>query len=124
MGDGNFWVGWAFCLLLGLAINFFHDSSQAHLNFVAQKTALYSYGMYLNHIPVLYLVFIVLGVKNWISGSLLFVCLTMLASVTTYHLIESPFIELGRRLSSPRAKPAADIALIKPYSDRGKVVGS
>ena len=120
MGDGNFWVGWVFCLLLGLAVNFFHDSSQAHLNFAAQKIALYSYGMYLNHLPVLYLVFIVFGVKNWISGSLLFVWLTMLASATTYHLIESPFVELGRRLSSPCSMPAAAAAPIKPYSDGAK----
>lgn len=117
MGDGNFWVGWVFCLLLGLAINFFHDSSQAHLNFAGQKIAQYSYGMYLNHLPLLYLVFIVFGLKNWISGSILFASLTILASVATYHLIESPFIELGKRLSSPRSKPQGDPMIAKPYLD-------
>lgn len=123
MGDGNFWLGWVFCLLLGLAVNFFQDSSQAHLNFAAEKIALYSYSMYLNHLPVLYLVFVVFAVKNWTSGSLLFVWLTFLASAITYHLIESPFIEFGRRLSSPRSVIAANIAALKPNPNGDEAVG-
>ena len=107
MGDRNFWVDWVFCLLLGLAVNFFHDSSQKHVNFATQKIALYSYGIYLIHLPVLFLVFIVFGVKNWILGTLLFVWLTVLLSATTYHLVESPFIELGRKLSSRTSKVPA-----------------
>ncbi len=117
MGDRNFWVGWVFCLLLGFAVNFFHDSSQSHVNFAAQKIALYSYGIYLIHLPVLYLVFIVFGVKNWIWGSLLFVWLTMLASATTYHLIESPFIELGSRLSSRPSKVPAPTYLQETHAE-------
>lgn len=107
-GDRNFWEAWVFCLLVGIAVGFFHDSGQAHLNFVAEKIALYSYGIYLIHIPVLYLVFSVFGIKNWILGSLLSVSLTVLASATTYHFIESPLIEIGRRLSSHGSKPAAE----------------
>jgi len=99
-GTGNYWVAWLFCLLLGLAINFFEDSSQRHVNFAAEKTALYSYSVYLIHIPVLYLVFMVFGIRNSILASLLFLVLTILGSVATYRWIESPFIELGRRLSS------------------------
>ncbi|HTW81312.1 MAG TPA: acyltransferase [Terracidiphilus sp.] len=122
MGDGNFWVGWVFCLVLGLAVNFFHDSSQTHVNFAAQKIALYSYGMYLIHLPVLFLVFIVFGMKNWILGSLVFVLVTTLASATTYHFIESPFIELGRRLSSHGSIRAAAATPLQPYSDGDKTV--
>lgn len=114
MGNGDFWVGWIFCLLIGLAVDFFHDSTQPRVNFAAQKIALYSYGIYLIHIPVIYLVFTVFGIKNWFWGSLLFILLTVLASATTYHLIESPFIELGKRLSSPRSIPAAETAPSEP----------
>jgi peptidoglycan/LPS O-acetylase OafA/YrhL len=99
-GKPKFWVGWIFCLLFGLTINAFHDSTYKHLNAMAEKVALYSYGMYLTHVPVLYLVFIVFNIKNTIFGSLLFVVLTLVASAITYHFIESPFIEIGRKLSS------------------------
>jgi peptidoglycan/LPS O-acetylase OafA/YrhL len=96
---GSFWIGWIFCLLLGLAINAFHDSTNRYLDVVAGKIALYSYGMYLIHIPVLYLVFIVFRVRNLVLSCLLFVGLTIIASAVTYYLIEFPLIEVGRKLS-------------------------
>lgn len=99
-GDPKFWIGWIFCLLLGLTINAFHDSTNKRLNAVAERIALYSYGMYLIHVPALYLVFMVVGIKNLLFGPLLFLMVTMVASAITYHFVESPFIELGRRLSS------------------------
>jgi peptidoglycan/LPS O-acetylase OafA/YrhL len=98
--DGpNFWIGWIFCLLLGLAINAFHDSTNRPLNVVAGKIALYSYGVYLIHLPILYLIFIVFDIKNLFFGPLLFVALTFAVSIVLYHFIESPFIEIGSKLS-------------------------
>jgi peptidoglycan/LPS O-acetylase OafA/YrhL len=99
-GRPSFWKGWLFCLLLGLAVNAFRDSSNKLANIVSEKTALYSYGIYLLHIPALYLVFMVLCIRNLLVGSLLFVALTVFASFITYHFIESPFIDIGRKLSS------------------------
>jgi peptidoglycan/LPS O-acetylase OafA/YrhL len=99
-GNPKYWVGWIFCLLLGLAINAFQDSANKPLSAVAEKIALYSYGMYLIHVPALYLVFMIFGIRNLIFGPMLFIAFTVAASVITYHLIESPFIEMGRRLSS------------------------
>jgi peptidoglycan/LPS O-acetylase OafA/YrhL len=98
--DPIFWTGWIFCILLGLSINAFYNSTNRTLNIVAEKVALYSYGVYLIHMPILYLVFVVLDIKNLVFGPLLFVGLTMIASIITYHLIESPFIDIGRRISS------------------------
>jgi peptidoglycan/LPS O-acetylase OafA/YrhL len=106
---GFYWIGWAFCLLLGLAINVFHNSTLKYINRAAEKLALYSYGVYLLHIPALYLVFIVLGIKASVLGSLFFIAITLGASTITYHFIESPFIDLGRRLS---ARPARSPILI------------
>ena len=99
---GSFLTSWIFCLILGLAINVFHDSASKPLNTVAEKIAQYSYGVYLVHIPVIYLVFLVLGVKSALFGTILVLTITALASVVTYHFIELPFINLGRKLSSPR----------------------
>jgi peptidoglycan/LPS O-acetylase OafA/YrhL len=56
--------------------------------------------MYLFHLPVLYFVFMVLGVRHMLFGTLLFVVVTVTVSAITYHFIEAPFIEVGRKLSS------------------------
>jgi peptidoglycan/LPS O-acetylase OafA/YrhL len=66
--------------------------------------------MYLLHVPALYLVFMVLSIKNLFFGPLLFLVLTMVASFITYHIIESPFIDIGRRLSSSPAPTPVPLA--------------
>jgi peptidoglycan/LPS O-acetylase OafA/YrhL len=101
-GDPNFWIGWIFCLVLGLSIDAFHDSTNKPLNAAAEKVALYSYGMYLLHVPALYLVFMVLGIKSLAFGPVLFLALTIVASIITYHFIEAPLIDVGRKISSRR----------------------
>ena len=108
-----FWIGWIFCLILGLSINAFHDSTIKILNVPAEKVARYSYGVYLIHMPVLYFVFMVLNIRNLVVGPLLFVAFTMIASIVTYHLIESPFIEFGKRLSSPPLRLPAILASLR-----------
>jgi peptidoglycan/LPS O-acetylase OafA/YrhL len=45
-----------------------------------------------------------LGIRNLFFATLFFLVLTVVGSIITYHFIESPFIELGRRLSSGRAR--------------------
>jgi peptidoglycan/LPS O-acetylase OafA/YrhL len=99
--EATYWSGWIFSLALGLAINAFHDSKLPRLNFAAEKVALYSYGMYLLHVPVLYFLFVRMHVQNLVLGPLAFFAMTVAASMITYHYLESPFIELGRRLSTP-----------------------
>jgi len=97
----TFWSGWIFCLMLGVSINAFADVSVRSINVVAGKTALYSYGMYLLHSVALYVVFFRLRIGNLIVASFIFFALTIVASMIAFHAIESPFIELGRWLSSP-----------------------
>lgn len=117
-GEPPYWVGWCFCLLLGLSINAFRNSEIKPINSIVEKIALYSYGVYLIHLPVLYLVFMVLGIQNPAYGTLIFLALTAIGSLITYHLIESPFIDLGRRLSS---KPIPDPVLLSPPVTPGEV---
>jgi len=106
-GEPNFWIGWIYCLILGVSINAFHDSTNKPLDVIAQRGALYSYGMYLLHVPVLYLVFVVLAIKNLSFGISLFFVLTVIASTITYHFIEAPLIEVGRKVSSPKTRVAS-----------------
>jgi peptidoglycan/LPS O-acetylase OafA/YrhL len=112
LGTGpSFWTGWIFCLVLGLAINLFHDSENKPVNAIAGRVAMYSYGMYLLHVPVLYLVFMVLDIRSIAVAAALFVAITIASSAITYHLLEARFIAIGKRLSSepshaPKLEPA------------------
>jgi flagellin-like protein len=94
-----YWVGWMFCLALGVAINLFGNSKSRLWNFITSHIALYSYGIYLLHYPVLYVIFVHLGVKNPVGGTVLFIVMTLAASMATYYTLEKPLIDLGRRLS-------------------------
>lgn len=98
-------AGWAFCLALGLSIAAFHDVRNTQVRFVAAKLAQYSYGIYLLHVPLLYFVFEYLHLGRTIFSAMLFVVLTIGVSILAFHGIESPLINLGRKLSSPGDKP-------------------
>ena len=110
-----FWSGWIYCLVLGLAINLFRDSRVRLLNVAAEKIALYSYGIYLLHQIVLSIVFERLGIRNVPLGSALFLLLTAVFAVGAFHLIESPLMDLGRRLSAHELlRPSPDPNSMEP----------
>ncbi len=102
-----YWEGWIYCLALAALINIAHDSTSSRLNWATHQIAKYSYGLYLLHVPVLYLIFSLLEIKTpWLASILLFT-LTLAFSIISFHLIENPFISIGRRLSStPRSSMA------------------
>jgi peptidoglycan/LPS O-acetylase OafA/YrhL len=110
-----YWVGWLFCLVLGLTMHAFRDSEARVLNRAAEKVALYSYGVYLLHQFFLYAVFGWLGVRARVAGSVAFLVLTGIAAVVAYHLVEWPCMELGRRLSaSLLGRPVPETGVIAP----------
>ena len=110
----QYWHAWIFCLVLGLAINCFHDSPARWLNLAAARVALYSYGMYLLHVPVLYLIFEWMNIENvWVAGVLEFT-MTFAVAAVTYHVLEERFIELGRRLSGARGRLDPVVASAAP----------
>jgi peptidoglycan/LPS O-acetylase OafA/YrhL len=96
----TFWSAWIFGLILALSLNAFKESKARPVNVVADKVALYSYGMYLLHLPVLYLVFMKLEIPNVALAIVLYFLLTGVGSIATFHLIESPFIKIGKKLTS------------------------
>jgi len=97
-----YWQGWIYCTILGALIPLFLNIQSRSLKWICNQIARYSYGMYLLHVPVLYLVFRFLQVADSAVGSVLFFTLTLLGSITVYYLVEEPLIELGRRLSEPK----------------------
>jgi peptidoglycan/LPS O-acetylase OafA/YrhL len=104
-----YWLGWLFALLIGVSINLFRDSDQKWFNKLCLQIATYSYGLYLLHVPCLYVVYDIWRPSSPIVGVLAFVALSCVAAVAAYHLIEAPMVNLGRRLTERRhvATPVA-----------------
>lgn len=96
--------GWIECLALGLAIPLFREVQVKWVRGAAGAIAKYSYGIYLFHLIAIYYCFDWLIAATWvrIAASLLF---TAVASAASYHLLEEPLIEYGRRLGHALAPP-------------------
>ena len=115
-------LGWAFSLALALGVLAFEDSRRPRLDALTQWIARYSYGLYLLHVPVLWLLFHRWGVQSLVVGLLAYLLLSGLAAVAAYRLVEAPMVALGQRLTQP-TKPPADARTGKlerplPPSDR------
>lgn len=87
---------WFGCLILGLAIPHFHSLQQEWVRVTAHNIATYSYGIYLFHLPLIWLCFVVLHRFRWPA----FVSLLLLLSVGLFYLVEQPMISLGSRIAS------------------------
>lgn len=94
-----YWIGWLFCVVIGLSVNGFGDSQIQILNSAYEWIAKYSYGMYLLHVPVLYLLYDIVTVSSTFLGISLYFILTALLSVLTYKIIEKPFVDFGKSIS-------------------------
>jgi len=97
----NRFVGsWVLCVILGLAIGSFRESSYRFWNYGTSTVAKYSYGIYLFHAPVMYFVFAVLRVHNPAIAAIVWLSCTFAVAALCYHLLESPCIKLGKRWAS------------------------
>jgi peptidoglycan/LPS O-acetylase OafA/YrhL len=94
-----FWVKWLFCAALGLLINSFRDSTSHIGNLLAGRMAMYSYGVYLLHVPVLYLIFDIWHWRDALQICIAYFALTIIVSIPVYHFFEKPMIDVGRWLS-------------------------
>lgn len=90
---------WVFCAAAGLAVPFFADIKSLWLNFITKRIAQYSYGVYLCHVPMLWVCFSLLHLNNVFVSAILAVLLTALVSYALYHLIEHPAIQFGKHFS-------------------------
>ena len=113
--EPTYWSGWVLCLVLGLGLNVFRDSRSKTWNALTHRVAVYSYGVYLLHQPVLSVVFDRMGVRSVPLAVLFFVALTAGAAAAAFHLVESPCMDLGRRLSNFELRRAVrDSAELQP----------
>ena len=87
---------WIPCLILGVMIGFFRDSKNTAWNSGAAFVAKYSFGIYMTHVPVLWLMFQVIGIRNDLLASTASVVATLGLSILLFVFVEDPMIERGK----------------------------
>jgi peptidoglycan/LPS O-acetylase OafA/YrhL len=104
--------GWLPCLLLGLGYTFFKEIQSPTVKHVAEVIAKYSYGIYVSHLPLIWLSFRVLtGLAQW-QQWVFFVLTASITPILLYYFVEQPMIRLGSRIAAgafmrePDAAPA------------------
>jgi peptidoglycan/LPS O-acetylase OafA/YrhL len=95
-------LGWWPCLALGLAIPFVREMRPSWTTSAAHEVAKYSYGIYLAHVPILWIwLRAIPGLPTpirWIGVA----ASLMIVPVVLYRVIEHPMTNLGRRLAGER----------------------
>ncbi len=82
----------------------FEDLRQVCILRSAAFIAKYSYGIYLVHTPLMWLVFIRLRSGFPVIQIGVFLLLVAGCSILLYHFVEQPIIRLGATLSKPRVR--------------------
>ncbi len=101
-------VTWVAAVVLGSTIFCFRDSTHTYWNKVMEVIAKYSYGIYLTHLPIMWLAFYKMQIHSTWASIVVWLFGTAALSVATFHLIESPMIKLGRQFSdylAPHPQP-------------------
>jgi peptidoglycan/LPS O-acetylase OafA/YrhL len=101
--NGPYWVfpsDWAVAAVLGCAIPWFSEMNNPTLKIIANRIARYSYGIYLSHMPLLWLCLVRPTTTPPLARAALFALLITLTPVVLYHGLERPMIQLGIRLAA------------------------
>ena len=91
--------GWILSFLLGGSVYAFHDSTSTAWNPITKNVAKYSYGVYLLHIPSLWLVFQVMGIMGPVTGTVVWLAVVAIWSYLAFHIVENPMIQYGKRVT-------------------------
>jgi peptidoglycan/LPS O-acetylase OafA/YrhL len=91
---------WLFCGAASLTLPLFSDISSHWMNALTKRVAQYSYGVYVCHVPLMWLCFNRLHLGNSALSVIMTVSLTALVSIAVYHIIEHPAIQFGKHLSA------------------------
>jgi peptidoglycan/LPS O-acetylase OafA/YrhL len=104
----NVWAQWAFCLALGAAIPFGAELSESVVTRAAHIVAKYSYGVYLLHLPLLWIALVAFRGAPIVIQWLIFATSIVVVPWLVFQLIERPGIWLGQRIvrrPMPRQTP-------------------
>jgi peptidoglycan/LPS O-acetylase OafA/YrhL len=95
-----FAAGYAICIFLGVVTPHFHELPASFLTRAAHYIAKYSYGIYLSHLPLMWIVYVPLaGAPAVVRWGFLVVASTAVP-VLLFHLVEDPMIQVGKRLAA------------------------
>ncbi len=89
------------CLLVGLLIPLFRQTTSRVFNRATHLVARYSYGIYLFHVLALWLGYYAIAPESEVLKALIALSSLTVLSVASYHLLEAPMVRLGARLSRP-----------------------
>jgi peptidoglycan/LPS O-acetylase OafA/YrhL len=90
---------WVACLAIGVLFPFCADIRQRSVVIVSHWVAKYSFGIYIVHVPVMWLVCLVVPGWNPVAKILAVVPITAFLSFALYHALEEPCINLGKKLA-------------------------
>jgi peptidoglycan/LPS O-acetylase OafA/YrhL len=109
-GNDYAWLDWMGSACLGAALPFFAEIRPTWLRAASATIAKYSYGIYLSHLPLMWLVFVRLAFLPSTSQWLLFAVLSCVLPVLLFHFIEQPMISKGTRIAELRSEKAFTFA--------------
>jgi len=98
------YAAWLTCLAAGILLPTVRETT-SWIRHVSRVIATYSYGIYLAHMPALWVAFVVLGDWPIAAQWAMFFVLLAGASVLAYHALEQPMVRLGNRIAN-RAQPS------------------
>lgn len=99
-GWGRWWVP----ILVGFAIPGFKQLTGSVITSTSRIIAKYSYGVYVAHYFCIWAGLEKIGHRHPVLGPIAFCVLLAAITVTLYHAVEKPFINLGKRLTRPAFK--------------------
>jgi peptidoglycan/LPS O-acetylase OafA/YrhL len=109
---------WLLCLILGVCVPLFRELPLSIFTNAAALIARYSYGIYIFHVPILWLSFVVAKVE-FPAACLLAAVLLRVIPITTYIFLEEPMIERGKWLArqfSRRLEPHDERAILSMHT--------
>ena len=106
-------LGGIACLSLGFGIPYFKEITFRPLNFVANRIAIYSYGIYLGH--SFFIWWALTEHNNW---PLLWAML-LIIPVALYEGFERPAIDAGRRIAKRMSRPRRPVLATEPQNAEG-----
>lgn len=114
------WGEWSFCILVALLTSFTGEMRESPFTMVAKRIATYSYGIYLVHVPMLFVGYkLMAGYPTWLRG-LVVLGGTVGLSVLLYHTVERPFIAIGsgKRAIAGATAPEAGVSGMREFAPR------
>jgi peptidoglycan/LPS O-acetylase OafA/YrhL len=102
--------GWVLCAVIALAVPLFGDCTSPTVQWLAERVARYSYGIYLWHFPLIWVFYrkVALVLPFSASAAAFLLCLAA-CSVLSFHWVEAPLIKVGVRLSEHLSVPNAEV---------------